>query len=75
VSEEIKVAWECFADQVYEDRDHEWLYQPAMDGIDEEPSIAHLGIAPMGVKDWFTPFDDRGYVHPFAAVEADGDET
>ncbi|KAB8161796.1 hypothetical protein FH609_020350 [Streptomyces sp. 3MP-14] len=75
LSEEIKVAWECFADQVYEDTDHEWLYQPAMDGTDEEPSLAHLGTAPMGAKDWFTPFDDRGYVHPFAAAEADGDTT
>ncbi|WP_326797286.1 hypothetical protein OG946_19195 [Streptomyces sp. NBC_01808] len=74
MSDEIKAAWECFTDQMYEDMDHEWLYQPVMDGIDEEPGLAHLGIAQEGVKDWFTPFADGGYVHPFAA-EADGDET
>jgi hypothetical protein len=49
--------------------DHELLYQPAADGIDKDPAFAHLGIAPMGVKDWFTPFNDGRYVHPYAPNE------
>lgn len=73
LSDEIETAWECFTDQAYEDMDHERLYQPVMNGVDEEPGLAHLGIARAGAKDWFTPFADGGYVHPFAA-EADGDE-
>ncbi|WP_042425491.1 hypothetical protein [Streptacidiphilus anmyonensis] len=53
-------------ENVYEDLDHEWLYGPAMDGIDQDPTAAHLGIAPMAVKDWFTPFNQSRSVHPYA---------
>ncbi|MDT3397635.1 hypothetical protein RKE29_13395 [Streptomyces sp. B1866] len=67
LSDEVSTAWEVFADGVYEDMDHEWLYDPAADGIDKDPASAHLGIAPMGVKDWFTPFGDKRHVHPYAA--------
>jgi hypothetical protein len=65
----IQAAWDAFADEAYEDMDHEWLYQPEMDGIEQDPALAHLGIAPMGVKDWFTPFNEERYVHPYAANE------
>lgn len=56
-------------ENVYEDLDHEWLYDPAMDGIDQDPVSAHLGIAPMSVKDWFTPFNQHRTVHPYAAAD------
>lgn len=59
-------ALDCFADQVYEDMDHEWLYDDATDGIDEDPALAHMGIAPMSIKSWFTPFNEGRYVHPYA---------
>lgn len=67
LTDELRTAWEVFADEVYDDMDHEWLYDPAADDIDQDPGLAHLGIAPMGVKDWFTPFDEEGHVHPYAA--------
>jgi len=73
---EVRVALETFADAVYEDMHHEWLYEPAADGIDQDPALAHMGIAPMGLKDWFTPFNDGRQVHPYAAGAddaADGD--
>jgi len=38
------------------DFDHEWLYQSTF-GIGEDPDYARLGIAPTGLKDWFTPFN------------------
>ncbi|MFJ2585717.1 hypothetical protein [Streptomyces sp. NPDC087538] len=38
-------ALDSFADQVYEDMDHEWLYDDAADGIDEEPALASGGRA------------------------------
>ncbi|MFJ3697666.1 hypothetical protein ACIPW9_26755 [Streptomyces sp. NPDC090052] len=50
-----------------EDADQEWLYDDAMDGIDENPVAEGLGIAPMPVGPWFMPFNDRRYVHPYAA--------
>ncbi|MFE6686055.1 hypothetical protein ACFVFQ_06200 [Streptomyces sp. NPDC057743] len=67
----VKAAWEAFAHEVYEDFDHEWLYQPAADGIDEDPDVAHLGIAPMGIRDWFTPFNEGRSVHPYAGAEGE----
>ncbi|MEH0397194.1 hypothetical protein ACN6K8_003561 [[Kitasatospora] papulosa] len=65
-------ALDSFADQVYEDMDHEWLYDDAADGIDEEPALASLGIASMGIKNWFTPFNEGRYVHPYAFDAQDG---
>jgi hypothetical protein len=38
LSDEVSAALECFADVVYEDLDHEWLYDDSKDGIDESPS-------------------------------------
>jgi hypothetical protein len=34
---EVTTALEVFADGVYEDMDHEWLYELAADGVDEDP--------------------------------------
>ncbi|MFE1197851.1 hypothetical protein ACFW6E_34745 [Streptomyces olivaceoviridis] len=65
----VSAALEAFADNVYEDMDHEWLYDDAMDGIDESPVGEVLRIAPMGFKAWFTPFNRGRHVHPYAADE------
>jgi hypothetical protein len=32
-----------------------------------QSTIPTTGIAPMGVKDWFRPFNEGRYVHPYAA--------
>ena len=69
MDDNVATALRCFADGVYEDMDHEWLYDPSKDGIDQDPTVAHLGIAPMGIKDWFAPFNKGRYVHPFAIYE------
>ncbi|MFD5753326.1 hypothetical protein [Streptomyces sp. NPDC127033] len=68
----VSAALDAFADNVYEDMDHEWLYDDSMDGIDESAVGAALGIAPMAFKAWFTPFDEGRYVHPSAADEPEG---
>jgi len=67
LDDEVRQALEFFADGVYEDMDHEWLYEPSADGIDEDPAFAHMGIAPMGVNDWFKPFNEGRFVHLYAA--------
>ncbi|MEU9159622.1 hypothetical protein AB0D29_04955 [Streptomyces sp. NPDC048424] len=64
-------ALEVFADNVYEDMDHEWLYDGSMDGIDESAVGSALGIAPMEFGAWFTPFNPGRHVHPSAADEPD----
>ncbi|MFF5090716.1 hypothetical protein [Streptomyces niveus] len=68
----VSAALDSFADNVYEDMDHEWLYDDSMDGIDESAVGAALGVAPMAFKAWFTPFNDRRYVHASAADEPEG---
>jgi len=46
-------------ERMLEDTDSEMLYQNAMDGFegDDEPNM-QLGLAPMGLKEWFQPFND-----------------
>ncbi|GAA3106672.1 hypothetical protein ACFQ0X_25250 [Streptomyces rectiviolaceus] len=74
LDEGVSSALECFADLVYEDMDHEWLYDDSTDGIDESEMGAALGIAPMGISSWFTPFNKDGYVHPYAADDPDNEK-
>ncbi|MEU7578688.1 hypothetical protein AB0B50_13890 [Streptomyces sp. NPDC041068] len=68
----VSAALDSFADNVYEDMDHEWLYDDSMDGIDESAVGTALGVAPMAFKAWFTPFNEGRYVHPSAADEPEG---
>ncbi|MBY8888465.1 hypothetical protein K7472_27010 [Streptomyces sp. PTM05] len=68
----VSAALASFADNVYEDMDHEWLYDDSMDGIDESAVGETLGVAPMAFKAWFTPFNEGRYVHPSAADEPEG---
>lgn len=70
----LSAALESFADNVYEDMDHEWLYDGSMDGIDESEAGATLGVAPMAFGAWFTPFSEDRFVHPSAADEPEGVE-
>lgn len=69
LDEGVSAALECFADRVYEDMDHELLYDDSMDGIDESEAGEALGITSMGIASWFTPFNKDRYVHPYAADE------
>ncbi|MEV6763853.1 hypothetical protein AB0N16_25100 [Streptomyces sp. NPDC051105] len=68
----VSAALDAFANNVYEDMDHEWLYDDSTDGIDESAVGAALGVAPMSFKAWFTPFNEGRYVHPSAADESEG---
>jgi hypothetical protein len=61
----VREALDAFRDNVCEDLDHEWLYDPSADGIAEDPAVAGPGIAPMGVGNWFTPFGGERPVHPY----------
>ncbi|MGK5548425.1 hypothetical protein ACSNOH_27400 [Streptomyces sp. URMC 127] len=69
LSESVSAALDAFTDNVYEDMDHEWLYDGSRDGIDEDAVGSALGVAPMRFGAWFTPFDKGRYVHPSAADE------
>ncbi|WP_102937518.1 hypothetical protein [Streptomyces malaysiensis] len=69
----VSAALEGFGDLVYEDMDHEWLYDDSKDGIDESSVGEYLGVAPMDLASWFKPFNDDRYVHPYAADEPGGE--
>ncbi|MEV8021298.1 hypothetical protein AB0O76_34175 [Streptomyces sp. NPDC086554] len=70
----VEQALDCLADLVYEDMDHEWLYDDATDGIDDSPVGEILRIAPMGLADWFRPFNEGRCVHPYALETPAGDD-
>ncbi|MFD4320856.1 hypothetical protein [Streptomyces sp. NPDC058548] len=72
LGDDVAEALERFADEVYEDMDFEWLYDDARDGVDEDPALAGMGVTPLAIGTWFTPFDDDRYVHPYAVDEEAG---
>lgn len=46
-------------ERMLEDTDSEMLYQNAMDGFEGDVELnMQLGLAPMGLKEWFQPFND-----------------
>ncbi len=51
---------------LFEDADHELLYNPAFDGIEDEPASQPPGMAPMRIEDWFKPFNDERSLPPYA---------
>lgn len=44
---------------LFEDLDHEFLFDPAADGFENDPDFGPPGMVKMDFKDWFTPFADR----------------
>ncbi|MGW2820189.1 hypothetical protein ACWC24_04185 [Streptomyces sp. NPDC001443] len=71
LDDDVAAALDTFAGNVYEDMDHEWLYDGSLHGTDETAPGAALGAAPMSFRSWFTPFDPGRYVHPSATDEAE----
>ena len=64
-------------DVLFEDIHHEMLYDPAHDGIEDDPDSQPPGMAPMRFEDWFKPFSDERTMPPYAlprAVSADPPE-
>lgn len=50
---------------MYEDDDHENLYDASMDGFENDSAyMNHFGMAPMRFEDWFKPFTGR-HVAPY----------
>ena len=57
---ELEHGWRGQVEEyLFEDVDHEYLYNPAMDGFEaDEDFVGPPGIAPMRFEDWFVPFND-----------------
>ena len=53
-------------DLLFDDMDYELLYDPAHDGIEEDPAAQPPGMASMRFTDWFRPFNDERTLPPYA---------
>lgn len=63
---ELADGWrEMLEASMYEDDDHENLYDPSMDGFENDLTyMQHFAMAPMRFEDWFKPFTGR-HVPPY----------
>jgi hypothetical protein len=52
-------------EQLFDDLDHELLFDPEMDGIEDYAELG-LGIAPMDFNSWFVTFQDRPHAAPYS---------
>ena len=59
-------AWD---DAVFEDRDHELLYDPALDGLADTAVARVLGAANLDYDDWFVPFHPPRLTHPYVYTD------
>ncbi|MER6839910.1 hypothetical protein [Streptomyces platensis] len=74
LSEGVAAAWEAFADEMLEEFGYELRYEMAGDGDGETDAMTSEGGA-LDVDRWFTPFDERCFIHPYAANEGGGQES
>ena len=56
-----------FCDDAFQDLDFLWLFDPKYDGIEDSPEGAFLGVGNLHFDEWFTPFLNVLYVHPYAS--------
>lgn len=57
-------------DMLFEDIDHELLYNPAYDGIEDDAASQPPGMAPMRFEDWFKLFNEDRTMPPYALPRA-----
>ena len=70
--DKIRADFEPLIDRAFEDTDFLNLYDPEMDGIDESPLAAVMGMTSLAFNDWFEPSNStapHGVVHPYAQQE------
>lgn len=68
---DLAPGWRSRLEEVlFEDLDHEMLFDPSMDGFDNMPELEPLRMAPMRVRDWFVPFNPERRLPPYAEATA-----
>ena len=61
----IDADFDLFEDEIYQDVDFEYLYDPEVDGIEDSEVGAEMKIVNLHFSDWFKPFDNASMpVHP-----------
>jgi hypothetical protein len=72
--------WQSWAEaRLFEDLDHQMLYDPRKDGVETIPGFAkETGAANLPIDQWFDPFRRDTVMNPYAAAEStwppEGDE-
>ena len=56
---------DTLAELLLEDIDHEYLYDPALDGFEDDPDFGPPGMTSMRVQDWFTHFPGHPPLPPY----------
>lgn len=51
---------------LFEDLDHEFLYDPALDGFEDEKEVQPSDMAPMRFDDWVRPFNSERSLPPYS---------
>lgn len=54
-------------EEAFQDTDFEFLFDPKFDGIEESEMADWLRMANLRFEDWFKPFANVPFVHPFVA--------
>lgn len=54
-------------EEAFQDSDFEFLFDPKFDGIEESEMAEFSGMANLRFEDWFKPFANVPYVHPYVA--------
>jgi hypothetical protein len=53
-------------DALFEDPDHEMLFDAGSDGVEDDAAfLTNLGAAPMAFSDWFRPFNPTRHLPPY----------
>jgi hypothetical protein len=55
-----------FVDVAFQDTGFLYLFDPRFDGIQDSPEGQYLRVAFLRFEEWFAPFDNVPYVHPYA---------
>ncbi|MGW1774952.1 hypothetical protein [Streptomyces sp. NPDC002104] len=69
LGEAVSDALGAFADNVFEDMDHEWLYDDRWTVSMRAWVGSTLAMAPMSLGARFSPFNEGGYVHPTGEIK------
>ncbi|KAA8719183.1 hypothetical protein [Corynebacterium spheniscorum] len=66
VTQYLEAGWRgTLEDCLFEDLDFRLLYDPGMDGIEDNPE-PEMGMAPLRFESWFQPFNPSRHPVPFA---------
>ena len=70
---ELEDEWRSVVEAaLFEDPDHEMLFDASLDGIEDDSEfLATLGAAPMAFADWFRPFKSERHLPPYLLDQPD----